>query len=144
MVMEVILVASLSVVRIMGVVPVLSVGLMVMLVGFILSMGVVASYWIQLVLGVVYIGGISALLVYVGGYGLFVKGVSWGAVCLSFSFIFMLVYLGDSVLACSSGMLESFEMGFSGAMMVFMGVVLVVVLFLTYSMLSGMGGMMRV
>lgn len=79
-VVEVILIMSIRVVRTLGVVPILRIAIMFVAVLMVIAVSFVLNSWCIYLVGVVYIGGVVSLIVYLGGVGLFHwgNGVSWG------------------------------------------------------------------
>lgn len=75
-VVEMVLVLSLGMVKLIGVVPIYSVIVMFLIVGVTLASSYMMNSWVIYLLGVVYIGGVASLIVYLGAVRMFNYSVS--------------------------------------------------------------------
>lgn len=83
-VVELVIVSSLSFVKGIGVQPFYRIGVLIAILLSVLLIGSVVNYWVLLLLGIVYIGGVVVLLVYVGVVGIDLKVVGISYIILLF------------------------------------------------------------
>nr|YP_007183161.1 NADH dehydrogenase subunit 6 [Macracanthorhynchus hirudinaceus]CCA94492.2 NADH Dehydrogenase subunit 6 [Macracanthorhynchus hirudinaceus] len=141
--MEVLLVASMGMVKLMGLVPIYSVYMLLGVVVVMLLKGLSVGYWVVLLLGIVYVSGVGAMLVYVGAVSLFTRKIGYGSWAMLLGLMVSVMCLGDYLGADCVNTWGSLEVGFSLGVYMFMVVMMVYMLVLLYHLLGNVGGMLR-
>nr|WNX93930.1 NADH dehydrogenase subunit 6 [Moniliformis sp.] len=140
---EMVLVLALSTVKLMNMVPMFGAFLLMIVVVVVMVVSCVVSSWVVYLLGVVYIGGVVVLLVYLGALNLFeVKvGVSWlFFIVLGFG---MVVSGVDYVWISSVDAWGGFLMWYNGWVYLVVVMLMLFVMVLLSGLLKSVGGTLR-